>query len=284
MILKIKKLLPSYILCIFTTLLVMLIISGTSVQAASIDYVNDEANLLTDTEKQTLTQEITTFKQNHDTELYIFTIDSIHNTSPSDYILSLSNQYNLNNCVVILVNMEYSNPNRRNIEIQSIKATSGSTSTKASEHLTQTRCIKIYEHIKPYFSSEEYAQGFQTFISDVETYIESTPSASERDYFENHPNLKNNPLMKSWVQLLIALGVGGISVGIMAFNAGGKVTTNQNTYLDSEHSHLLGRYDHYIRTQTVRTKRETNNSSGGGSHSSSSSGGGHSSHGGGGGF
>jgi len=55
----------------------------------------------------------------------------------------------------------------------------------------------------------------------------------------------------------------------MAYGSGGRVTVNNRTYLDNQHSNLINRRDDYIRTVTTRARKPSNNngdgrSSGGG--------------------
>jgi uncharacterized protein len=85
--------------------------------------------------------------------------------------------------------------------------------------------------------------------------------------------------MNIWVLLAAALVIGAVAVGIMAFNAGGRMTVNGNSYIDPNHSGLIGRSDDYIRTQVTRVHKPQNNSNnnfGGGSGGISSGGSSHS--------
>ena len=89
----------------------------------------------------------------------------------------------------------------------------------------------------------------------------------------------DNIFLKIWFQLLISVIIGGIIIGVMIYHSGGKMTASGQTYLDREHSSLVRRHDHYIRTHTTRTKRQTDSDSsssgGGGSSSGGSHGGSH---------
>ena len=74
-------------------------------------------------------------------------------------------------------------------------------------------------------------------------------------------------LKRILIELVIAIVVGLIAIAIMVGNAGGKNTTNCNTYLDPTNSRVLAKRDRYIRTSVNKRKIEK-------SDSSSSSGGG----------
>jgi uncharacterized protein len=67
-----------------------------------------------------------------------------------------------------------------------------------------------------------------------------------------------------WFQLLVSLTIGGIVVGVMAFNSGGRMTTVSNTYMDQNHSGLIGRRDDYLRTTVTKVRKPTNNNQGNG--------------------
>ena len=80
--------------------------------------------------------------------------------------------------------------------------------------------------------------------------------------------------LRAWVQLVVALVIGGIVVGGMAASNGGTMTVNANTYLDERYSGIRARRDDYIRTSvTKRRKPQETRSSGGGGGSHHSSGG-----------
>ena len=95
-------------------------------------------------------------------------------------------------------------------------------------------------------------------------------------YQKIKPNLNPDSIfLKIWFQLLISVIIGGITIGVMIYHSGGKMTASGQTYLDRERSSLIRRHDHYIRTHTTRTKRKTDSassSSGGSSSGSSGSG------------
>jgi uncharacterized protein len=85
--------------------------------------------------------------------------------------------------------------------------------------------------------------------------------------------------------VLIGFGIGGVVVGIMAFNNKGVKTTDAGTYLDSSSFRLMDNRDVYIRTAVTKRLIETDSGGsggGGGSRSTTHTGSSGRSHGGGG--
>jgi uncharacterized protein len=67
-----------------------------------------------------------------------------------------------------------------------------------------------------------------------------------------------------WVQLIASIVIGIITVSIMAFHSGGRMTAGSNNYIEQSNSGLIGRRDDYVRTQVTRIRRPQNNPSNGG--------------------
>ena len=76
---------------------------------------------------------------------------------------------------------------------------------------------------------------------------------------------KDNILLNFWVQLLISLLIGGLVVGVLAYQSGGKMTASGKDYLDSNSPGLIGKSDIYIRSTVTKRRRPTDSSSSGGS-------------------
>ena len=76
---------------------------------------------------------------------------------------------------------------------------------------------------------------------------------------------KDNILLNFWVQLLISLLIGGLVVGVLAYQSGGKMTASGKDYLDSNSPGLIGKSDIYIRSTVTKRRRPTESSSSGGS-------------------
>ncbi|MDF2650347.1 MAG: hypothetical protein K0Q73_6152 [Paenibacillus sp.] len=123
---------------------------------------------------------------------------------------------------------------------------------KAELYLDDGRLDKIRSKISPDLTSGDYMQAFQTYIQTTHKYMGIRPGVNP-----------DNLLFNIWFQLACSLGLGGIIVGVMAYQSGGRVTVNPRTYEDDSNSNILDNRDDYVRT-TV-TKQKIEKSSGGGS-------------------
>lgn len=170
----------------------------------------------------------------------------------------------ISDAVILLLNMDQ---NDRGVEIQGY----GSCEYTISDKRIET----IIAAILPYLSNEEYYNAMIEFIRTSESCFDEEPDSNykhtEKDnqiYEDRETYDEGSDFVKqSLINFFIALAIGAVSVFIMAYNSGGKMTANQSTYLDSGHSRILGRYDRYIRTTTSRRpkpKPPENNSGGGG--------------------
>jgi uncharacterized protein len=160
----------------------------------------------------------------------------------------------------------------------------------AEDHIPSSRGDVIIDEITPYLTDAEYTTAFELFIKDSASYMsqKAIPNNSgnytTQDEYGNYANSNTyssssepSILTNIWLQLGVALAIGAITVGIMAYNAGGRMTAGGNTYIDQSHSGLIGRRDDYIRTTVTRVRKpQNNNNNSGGGFSGGFSAGGHS--------
>ncbi|HHX11475.1 MAG TPA: hypothetical protein GX731_01535 [Clostridiales bacterium] len=161
----------------------------------------------------------------------------------------------------------------------------------AETYIHSKRIDRIVEAITPSLSKGHYVEAFESYINMSADYMKDDSELNwDHDYTVNVPQ-SNNPdgpyyddtwpydnygdnkadiFTTWWVQLIISLVIGGIAVGIMAYNSGGKMTAGSNTYIDRSQSGLIGRRDQYLRTRTTRVRKpqqNNNNTRGGGFNS-----------------
>lgn len=164
----------------------------------------------------------------------------------------------------------------------------------AEDHIPSSRGDVIIDEIIPHLSDAEYTTAFEIFIKDSASYMiqDAIPNNSgnytTQDEYGNYANSNTNSnsysnssepsiLTNIWLQLGVAIAIGATTVGIMAYNAGGRMTAGGNTYIDQNHSGLIGRRDDYIRTTVTRVRKpQNNNNNSGGGFSGGFSAGGHS--------
>lgn len=142
----------------------------------------------------------------------------------------------------------------------------GQGSAKIS--LDANRAQGVFDKAKPSLSDADFKQAAIDVMRTATDYMQYRPGID--------PSLV---IFRLWFQVLLAMIIAGIVVGIMLYHSGGKMTVNNRTYLDAGHSRILARRDVYLRTTVTKTKKESSSSSGGGGHSGGGGGGG--SHGGG---
>ncbi len=211
-------------------------------------HIYDEAGLLSTNEYQTLEELCIKYTQKNDTVFILLTHNDPDTVDGEIYIENLYDTFVYGDSVIALVDMY-----RRDVVIQAY----GST-----QYIIDNREAKeIADKMSPLLTDEDYVGAFKKFLKSSDKYINAVP------IYQN-----------SLVHLVVALVIGGITVGIMAYNSGGKMTTGGNTYLDSNNSGLVGRRDNYIYTQVTRVRKPDDNAGGsGGGHSVSAGGHSHSS-------
>lgn len=120
----------------------------------------------------------------------------------------------------------------------------------------------ILDAISPALTSGDYYKACKEFAKGVKFYLGS-PS-----YEYGHRPIYFNIFFQAGIALII----GACAVGIMAYQSGGTMTTNNHTYLDESHSGVVAKRDMYIRTSVSKVRKPQSN--GGGSSGGRSSGGG----------
>ncbi|MFW5435350.1 TPM domain-containing protein [Paenibacillus apiarius] len=135
---------------------------------------------------------------------------------------------------------------------------------KAKTYLDDERLVKIRDKITPDLTNGDYKLAFQKYIQTAHKYMGFRPGVNPDNIFFN-----------TWVQLGIALALGGGIVTLMVRRYGGRITVNSRTYEDASTSGILDYEDTYLRTSTTSRKieRSSSGSSGGGGGTTS---GGHS--------
>lgn len=234
----------------------------------TLQHIYDDASLLYDSERSALEEKCITYGEDAGMNIFILTHNDPDTPDGEIYIEDFFDQNLLGkypDSIILLVDMS-----RRDVIIE----TYGDTQT----YVHSKRGDRIIDKISPYLTDAQYYTAFETYIESSAAYMKdkSDPNYS-RDYTkapEDGYTEQENVLHNIWLQLGVALAIGAITVAVMAYNAGGKMTAGGNTYMDQGNSGLIGRRDDYIRTTVTRVRKpQTNNSSGGGFHGGRSAGG-----------
>lgn len=235
---------------------------GNAAQAKSTNqtkFIYDYAELLTDEEEaelQTLAMEL---GEERDTSFMIITANG---TEEKDIIPYVEDFYDEEapgydqphgNTAILTIDMEV-----RDVYLAGFK--------KAETYLDDGRMDLIRNKITPDLSEGEYFQAFSTFIHTAHKYMGYKPGVNPE-----------NILFKWWFQIAASIAVAGVIVVLMAYRSGGRVTVNAGTYMNSNQSKVLSKYDKYVsETVTKRKKPSSNTKSGGGGGGISSGGHSHS--------
>ena len=151
----------------------------------------------------------------------------------------------------------------------------------AEYYLNNDRIEHILDDITPMLKDSAYYDAMEEFAKQAAYYmneekgVDTTPATGapgSEDYYgesgyngpsDYYGEKEDNIFYNTGFQLLMAVIIGAVTVGVMAANSGGRVTVSNSTYLDEQNSGIVARRDDYIRTTTTRVKKPSNNQSGG---------------------
>lgn len=272
---KIINLIPFFPLF---ALLFTLFLPSINVMAAettdSYQHVYDKAGLLSTDEVTNLEDLCKSYGDDAGIEIMILTHNDSNAPYAEDYIENFEDQLPVGNRVYLLLDMY-----NRIVFMEGY----GSAET----YIHSKRIDVIINEITPNLSNGNYYDAFVTYIERSAAYMSDdselnydhdytagTPQSSDPNapnYDETWPSNDNSSYYKAmnilsniWVQLLIAAIIAAITVAIMAYNSGGKMTAGAGNYIDQSHSGLIGRRDDYLRTTVTRVRKPQNNNNGGG--------------------
>lgn len=261
-------------------------------------YLFDNYDLFSEEDLDSLKAACIEYSEEAKADIVMITTSTLDGKTPKNYMedfyeeMGFGYDKEYGDTVMLLVNMEEDN---RWVEIQSYG--------KAEYYVNNDRTEYMLDDISEILKNGDYKDAFIEFAKQAAYYmneskgVKETPASGNPDYNGGSGNYgesgyngpsdyygekDENPLYNTVIQLVIALIIGGISVGVMAANSGGRMTAQGRTYLDEGRSGLLDHRDDYLRTTTTRVKKPTdNNSSGRSSGGGGVSSGGHSHSGGG---
>lgn len=266
-------------------LAVYLILPIRTIEAANTKpLIFDEANLLTQDERDKLNVMANEYGAERETDIIILTARNL--TDNNDVETMTENFYDEyapgydkphGNTVILTVVLR-----SRDVDLQGYY--------KAEEYLDSSRLNDIQNQITPFLSSGDYEQAFELYIKTAYDYLGMEPDINQdvnhgansgisQDIYPGvDPSVDpDNIFFNIWFQLAVSMVIGGVAVGVMAYRSGGRVTVNRHTYEDATTSGILQREDRYLRTTVTKRKIERNKSGGsGGSGGGGISRGGHS--------
>ncbi|WIV12425.1 TPM domain-containing protein [Proteiniborus sp. MB09-C3] len=278
---------------LITAILLVALIGGRSY--AVDQKVYDEADLFSEAQEEALQIKAAELSEKLSLDTVILTIADNKGKTSRDYADDFYDENDFGygdsyDGLILLINMA-----DREVYI--------STCGKAIEYFTDVRINSILDKVYICLTEENYSEGAEAFLNEVEYYVQKGIPSNQYSYDENtgnstkentgaYPNdsmdistSKQSDLAnRLLIYLLISFGIGGISVGVMAINNKGRTTTNQSTYLDKNSFRLINSQDFHVNTRVTfvridndsnskSSRRSTTHSSGSGrstTHSSSS--------------
>jgi uncharacterized protein len=212
------------------------------VSAAPSQFIYDEANLLTNSEKVTLNEMAAKYSERTNTSIVILTTNNTFGSSIETYMGDFFDRmglgYDQPNGNTVLLSIDMGN---RDLYLAGFH--------KGESYVTSGRINTILDEITPLISSGDYYHAFQQYMESTVYYLENKPK---------------NIFQKLWFQLVISGFLALLIVGIMVSNRGGKVTTNKDTYADSQHNGVVNSDDQYVTTHLTKVRKPKNNGGGSG--------------------
>jgi uncharacterized protein len=230
-------------LMMFCLLLFFIGIGGTAASAAVEQRVYDNANLLTGSEIAELEAVAAEHSRKHGTDFLFLTSEEQAPFFIVDYMGDFFDTWAVENGQenAVLLTM--------NIATRDVYLAGFGT---AETTLDNQRVNMVLDRIIPDMQRGDYAGAFRETVTTSSRYMEFRPGVNPENIF-----------FKTWFQLAVALLLGGIVVGSMLYNSGGRVTTTAGTYFDGDNSRVTGKLDQF-RNKTVSRRRVPKKSSGGG--------------------
>ncbi len=213
--------------------------------AAAETIIQDDAGIITDNEERELNKLCNKILKEYNTSVYIWTDSSISGSDEFGYMMEqFVAAYPSKDVIILMTGMH---PGDRIYEVQAYGA--------AQDMINNKRCGKILDYMYNDMSNGNYYSAMQVFCNKSYKYMGRPPKF-------------DSIIFSPVFQLIMCLIAGIIPVTIIAYNSGGRTTTNSHTYLDINNSKIIGSFDRYTHTTIKRTPKPRNNSSSGGGGSS----------------
>ena len=251
----------------------------TSVQAAvfqDVQYVVDQADILTDEENGALNALAAEYSAAYGVDVLIASVEDMNGESAENYAVSLNgerNWWDSDNAILFLLAME---------EREWYIATFG----EAIYIFTDYSLDQLGEAAVGYFSAGYYYDGFNAYLNLIPSYFTAWEDREPIDKHDYDPGYRNETVYYEparertfWDVLPVSLLIGAAAAAITLFAMRSAMNTKRRQrgaadYMKQGSYHLRTHQDIFLYSNVSKTRRQQNNGShGGGSSIHRSSGG-----------
>ena len=241
-----------------------LLVTGTIASAEVDQHIYDEAGLLSESEISNLEAYAAEKSLEQGVEFLLLTTNSTDGlpieTYMGNFFDGLADASGQENAVVMTIDM-----GGREFYVAGF----GTAETR----LDNERIEMVLDQVAPYMAAAQYGDAFRETVSTADRYMEYRPGVNPESIF-----------LQTWFHAAAGLLLGGVVVGSMLYNSGGRNTTTPATYIDRDNTRVTRDSDRFRNKTVTRRKIPKNNNSGGGFGGGGMTGGGRSFSGGGRGF
>jgi uncharacterized protein len=252
---------------LFIPFFLLTLLAFATVTFADNDHVFDQASLFSDTEKVELQEQAIQLTEQYQMDIRIVTTDDSEGKSARDYASNFYDTHGFGyegtaDGILYLIDMD-------NREVYIF------TRDRIVDYFPDVTVEEILDHVYPYLTEEAYGESAKAFLSDLETTMNkgipegssSSGGYAQSDSSTSYPSsTSQGELVKELlIYFAIAIGVGVISVGVMAMYNRGRSTTTAHTYLESNSFTVTNKMDRHYNTRVTQQKIQRNSNSGGGS-------------------
>ncbi|MDN7246380.1 TPM domain-containing protein [Planococcus shenhongbingii] len=238
-------------------LMVFTILTGGLVVSAQTDqHVYDNAGLLSEADIRELETLAAEHSQKHGADFLFLTTSNMGGLPITTYMGDFFDQWavenNQENAVLLTIDI-----GTRQVYLAGFGT--------AETSLDNQRVDMVLDRIMPFMRSGDYGGAFRETVTTASRYMEYRPGVNPENIF-----------LKTWFQAAVSLLLGGVIVGSMVLNAGGRVTTTARTYFDGNNTRVRSQRDQFRNKTVSRRRIPKSNSGGGGFGGGGSTGGGRS--------
>lgn len=217
-----------------------------AVEAESKQRIFDHADLLTDAEVKDLENYAKKQSEKRQTDFIIITVPEEMTPDIEQFMMDFYDTEKLGfdkpkgNTAILGIDID-----RRDIALHGYGL--------AKHRLDADRLDTIRMKITNDLSAGNFYDAFERYIALSSDYIRYKEGVNP-----------NNIFYRTLGQLIIAIAISGVIIGLMVYRVNPKVTTTPSTYRDDSRSRVIRKHDRYIRKTVTRKKVQTKPPSGGG--------------------